>query len=276
MGTADLVPGVSGGTIALVVGIYERLVRSVREAGAALGALVKVEFATVRDQLHQVEWRLVIPLVLGIVTAVVALAGLIERQLEERPTVMAGLFLGLVVVSVFVAWMRIRSHGARHWLIALAVGSFLFAVLGMGDSRLIQDPALVVFAAAGALAVCAMILPGISGSLILVMVGLYAPVIGAVADRDVAVIAVFALGAIVGLSLFSQALHWALEHHHDDVMAGLVGLMAGSVRMLWPWPDGVNGPGLAPPGSDLPAVVAAAMVGAAAVWLIARLAPDHA
>lgn len=260
----------------MVVGIYERLVRSVREASSALGALVKIEGASVREHLRQVEWRLVVPLLLGIIAAVVGLAGLIEHQLEVRPTVMAGLFLGLVVLSVVVAWRRVRSPDARHWLIAAAVALGLFVILGIGDSGFIQSPALLFFAGAGALAVCAMILPGISGSLILVMIGMYGPVIGAVADRDLAVIAVFVAGAVIGLSLFSQALHWALEHHHDDVMAGLVGLMAGSVRVLWPWPDGVAGSELAPPGADLAAVVVAAAVGASIVWLIARLAPDTA
>ena len=260
----------------MVAGIYERLVSSVREASSALGELMRLEIAAVQDHLRLVEWRLVVPLLLGILTAVIGLAGLIEHQLEARPTVMAGLFLGLVGVSVVIAWRRIPNHRPRHWLIAAAVAVALFVLLGIGDSRLVAEPALLVFAGSGALAVCAMILPGISGSLILVMVGMYVPVIGAVADRDVTVLAVFAAGAVVGLSLFSQALHWALQTHHDDVMAALVGLMAGSIRVLWPWPDGVGGSGLAAPGSDFAAVIAAAVIGAVAVWLISRLAPNTA
>jgi putative membrane protein len=117
-----------------------------------------------------------------------------------------------------------------------------------------------------------MILPGISGSLILVLVGMYSHVLGAVNQRDLTAVGVFVLGAIVGLALFSQILHWALRNHHDTVLAALIGLMAGSLRVLWPWPDGVDSPGLDAPGGDLPQVVVAAVVGVVSVFIIARLA----
>lgn len=273
MGMADLVPGVSGGTIALVLGIYERLVASIRGGSSALGALVRLDPRGARDHMARVEWSFLLPLLGGIGLAVVILARVIEQQLEDRPSIMAGLFFGLVVASVVIAWRKIRSHSPSHWVTVTIVSIGVFAVLGLGEGRSGVDPASLAFLGAGALAICAMILPGISGSLILLMIGMYAPVLGAVTDREFSTIALVGVGAVVGLALFSQVLHWALEHHHDKVMAGLVGLMAGSTRVLWPWPDGVAGPALGAPGEDLFQVVMAGAVGVLAVWLITRLAP---
>ncbi len=174
-----------------------------------------------------------------------------------------------------VAWRRIEAHNRGHWFIAAVVALTLFGLLGLRGAAIGPDPGLLVFFGGGALAICAMILPGISGSLILLMLGMYAPVLGAVTARSYPAVLAFALGAIVGLALFSQILHWALERHHDNVMASLVGLMAGSIRVLWPWPDGVSGPGLAMPGDDLSSVAAAFALGAIVVWGIASLAPER-
>ena len=121
------------------------------------------------------------------------------------------------------------------------------------------------------IAICAMILPGISGSLMLVLIGMYPAVLGAVNDRDFAAVGIFVLGAVIGLALFSQILHWALANYHDVVLAGLIGLMAGSLRILWPWPDGVEGGALAAPGSDWPTALIAALIGLGVVLLISRL-----
>jgi putative membrane protein len=275
MGSADLVPGVSGGTIALVLGIYERLVASIREGSSALGRLFSGDASGFKEHLQRVEWLLLLPLLTGILLAVISLARILETQLDERPTIMAGAFLGLVAGSVVIASRLIRRPETKHLLLAATVGLGLFLVLGLGDDPAILDPSLPslpVFFGAGALAICAMILPGISGSLILVLVGMYSHVLGAVNQRDLTAVGVFVLGAIVGLALFSQILHWALRNHHDTVLAALIGLMAGSLRVLWPWPDGVDSPGLDAPGGDLPQVVVAAVVGVVSVFIIARLA----
>jgi putative membrane protein len=271
MGTADLVPGVSGGTIALVLGIYERLVDSIREGSSALGALIRGDLRRFREHLSRVEWVFLLPLLAGIFLAVVTLARFLDHQLEERPTVLAGLFFGLVVGSVVVAWKLIREPSLTSGLLGLAVAVSLFVVLGLGEEAAVVDPSLLVFFGSGALAICAMILPGISGSLILLLVGMYAAVLEAVNQRDLLVVGVFLLGAIVGLAFFSQVLHWALRHHHDLILGGLVGLMAGSLRVLWPWPGGVESSQLGRPGSDWPLVLVAAAVGFGLVFLIARL-----
>lgn len=275
MGTADLVPGVSGGTIALVVGVYERLVASIREGSSAIGNILKWNLEGVRKHLKAVEWPFLLALLGGILLAVVLLSSFLEHQLEERPVVLAAAFFGLVLGSVWIAWNLLKNREAIHWGVAVAVGVVLFVLLGFGGGGEVSDPSLLVFFGAGAIAICAMILPGISGSLILVLLGMYAAVLGAVSDRDMASIGVFVLGAITGLALFSQLLYWALKNHHDVVLAGLVGLMAGSLRILWPWPDGVESAELAAPSDDLGLALIAALVGAVAVYGLARLAKSR-
>ncbi len=276
MGTADLVPGVSGGTIALVLGIYERLVTSIREGSSALGSMLRGDWKSTKGHLARVEWRFLVPLLLGILTAVVVLSSFLEHQLEERPILLASVFLGLVLASIAIAWRLLRAPNRRHFVILGVVGSAVFVLLGFGEGPVRETPALLAYFGAGALAICAMILPGISGSLILLMIGMYGSVLGAVTDRDLLPIAVFVVGAILGLALFSQILKWALDHHHDNVLAGLIGLMAGSTRVLWPWPAGVESPVLAAPGQDWLLALVAAVVGAATVYLISRLAPKEA
>lgn len=274
MGSADLVPGVSGGTIALVIGVYERLIGSIREGGSALGDLLKGDRSGFGVHLRQVEWRFLVPLLGGILIAVITLSRVLEHQLEANTEIMAGGFLGLVAGSVVIAWRRIETPSANHFGLGLLVALGLFILLGLGEEGSVSDPSLLIFFGAGALAICAMILPGISGSLILLLVGMYTPVLAAVNDREFLALAVFVVGAIVGLALFSQILNWALRKHHDTMLAALVGLMAGSLRVLWPWPDGVDSPALGAPEGSVTGVLIAAIVGVVFVYLIERLAPS--
>jgi len=239
MGAADVVPGVSGGTVALVFGIYERLLDNVRRGARALGSLVRLDFNGFGTHFRSVEWSFMLPLLVGVVIAVGALSTVIERLLQERPEEMAGLFLGLVLGSIVVAWRLLHSSTPADVAVMVVVGAATFLLLGF-QSGPVSDPALPIYFGAGAVAICAMILPGISGSFLLLMMGMYAAVLGAVHDRDLAVIAVFALGATVGLALFSSALGYLLDNHHDLVLGALIGLMIGSVRVLWPWPNGVG------------------------------------
>ena len=241
MGSADIVPGVSGGTIALILNIYPRLVQSVRAGSTAAGSLLRGDRAAFGRWLSQIEWSFLLPLGAGILLAAFSLAHTIETALERYPIEMAALFLGLVSGSCVIAWRLLTRHDLRHVLVAALVGAVTFAALGLSAGAAeLTEPPLVAFFAAGAVAVCAMILPGISGSFLLVMLGMYAPVLAAVADADPVRLGVFALGAAVGLGLFSQVLHWALERFYDALVAGLIGLMIGSVRVLWPWPVGVE------------------------------------
>lgn len=278
MGAADIVPGVSGGTIALIFGIYERLIASVRAGSSALGHLLKMDISGFRRWMGKVDWLFIVPLGLGILTAVIALAHVLERLLAEQAIVMSALFLGLVAGSVVVAWTMLKAQESKHVWIAVGVGVVVFVALGLRGGTTedsvgqLADPVLWAFFLAGALSICAMILPGISGSFVLVLLGMYGPLLAAVTDRDILTLVVFTLGAIVGLALFSQILHKALTLHHDNVIAALVGLMAGSLRVLWPWPDGVNSTAIGAPEADVLVACVIAVVAFFVVIAVSRFA----
>jgi putative membrane protein len=248
MGSADLVPGVSGGTVALVTGIYEELIDTVRLGASAVGHLVRLDVRGMQQRLREIRWSFVLPLGAGILLAVVTLARVIGHLLEEEPVRMAALFFGLVAGSVVLALPRVRHWGADRAISMVVVGMLAFLLLGLRGAP-VSDPAIWMFFLAGAIAICAMILPGISGSFILLMIGMYDAVLDTVNDREVGFLLVFVIGCAIGLMAFSNVLHWALERAHDMVMAGLIGLMIGSLRVLWPWPTGLEGAedGSAPP-----------------------------
>jgi putative membrane protein len=239
MGAADIVPGVSGGTVALVFKIYERLVTNIGLGAKALGSLARGRFGRFRELLGQVEWLFLIPLGVGVLSAVALLSSVIERQLEVNPEEMAGLFFGLVIGSIVVAWQMVRQRTPVNLAVLAVVGVAAFILLGL-QSGPSADPPLLAYFGAGAIAICAMILPGISGSFLLLMMGMYAAVLGAVHDLDIASLGLFAVGATLGLAVFSTMLNWLLDHHHDTLLSALLGLMVGSLRVLWPWPHGVG------------------------------------
>ncbi len=239
MGAADVVPGVSGGTIALVLGIYQKLIDTIRDGARALGALVTGDFQGFWDRLRAIDYLFILPLGAGIAVAFKGLASVIETQLHDNPENMAGLFFGLVVASIVVAFGLLTERTATGWMVAAVAAVAVFALLGY-QSGPIADPSPLVFFGAGALAICAMILPGISGSFILLMIGMYAAVIHAVKETELLDIALVGLGCVVGLALFSTVLGWVMERAFNIVMAALIGLMLGSLRVLWPWPNGVG------------------------------------
>lgn len=248
MGSADIVPGVSGGTVALVLGIYERLVRAIREGSGALGALLRGRWSDVRRRLGLVDWRFLLVLLSGILIAFVALASLIERLLHDQPIGTAAVFFGLVAGSIVIAWRLIRTRDPLRLAVMAATALAAFLLLGLRSGE-IGDPAIWMYFLAGAVAIIAMILPGVSGSFLLLMIGMYEAVLSALNDRDFTVLLVFAFGAVLSLAAFSTLLDRLLRDHHDTVMAALVGLMAGSLRVLWPWPDGTDTARLAGPGA---------------------------
>lgn len=278
MGMADIVPGVSGGTVALVFAIYRRLVGAIRTASTALERLARADVAGARRALSQVEWTFIVPLLGGILAAVATLSGPIERLLHDRPEEMSGLFLGLVAGSTVVAWQLLTTRDVRRLGVLVAVAAVTFLALGLSETTTgsaeatAGGHALWVYFLAGAVAICAMILPGISGSFMLVAMGMYGSVLGAVNDRDLPPLVAVALGCVVGLALFSRLLHWALSEHHDTVTAALIGLMVGSLRVLWPWPDGVDSTVLGSPDGRLGVVVALALGGLALVVALNALA----
>jgi len=278
MGAGNIVPGVSGGTIALVLGIYERLIASVRAGSKALTLLVRGDAASFRRWMAAVEWTFLIPLGVGMLVAVVALASLLQTTLTDQPEHMAALFTGLVVGSVIVAWWLIREPRLVHFLLIVGVGLATFLLLGVRGGAdeesvgQVLEPALWAFFIAGVISISAMILPGISGSFLLVIMGMYTPVLAAVTDRQVIELGVFMIGAVVGLAALSQVLHAALQRYHDMVLAALIGLMAGSVRVLWPWPSGVDSIELGLPTGGLGDTLASLGVAVAAFLLVVLVA----
>lgn len=271
MGAADVVPGVSGGTVALLLGIYARLIDTVRSGASVLGALVRGRWGEAGDRLRSFDWWFAVPLAVGIGAAVVGLASVIDELLADEPEAMAGLFFGLVAASVVVAWRLLERPGAGLALVALAVGGLFFGLLGL-QSGPVADPSALALFGAGVVAICAMLLPGISGAFILLMIGVYPAAIGAVDDRTWGDLAALGAGAVLGLALFSNLISQVLHRWHDPTLAAMVGLLLGSLRVLWPWPAGVGvisrhaeetigGTGLAwAPAADLwlPAVLAVA------------------
>jgi len=271
MGSADIVPGVSGGTIALVLGIYERLIASVRAGSSALGAFFRFDGSGGVAWLKKVDWYFILPLGAGIGLAIITLSHLLERLLREQAVMMSALFLGLVAGSVVIAWKLLTVRDTRRAVIIVGVALVVFVLLGLREdtssntAAQVMDPTLWAFFGSGAVAIVAMILPGISGSFMLVMLGMYGPLLSAVTSRDFESLAVFIVGAVIGLAAFSQILHRALRDHYNTMMAILIGLMVGSLRVLWPWPRGVESTALHAPDERL---FAAALVAAAAFVLV--------
>ena len=269
MGSADVVPGVSGGTIALVLGIYQRLIHAIRTGAGALGFLVRGRISEALEGARGVEWNFLVPLLAGIGLAIASLAAVIQYFLDQQPINTAAVFLGLVAASIVVTWPLVSRWTVARTTAAAGVALIAFLALGLRSEE-VTDPATLMFFGAGAIAIVAMILPGISGSFILLMLGMYEVVLDAVTNRDLPVIAVFGLGAVIGLALFSTVLDRMLRHHHDTMIAGLIGLMAGSLRVLWPWPDGTDTANLGWPTEPL-APVLFAIAGFTVVMVIGRL-----
>ena len=239
MGAADVVPGVSGGTVALLLGIYTRLIDTVRAGAGVVGALLRGNWRDAWDRLRSFDWWFAVPLVAGIVVAVAALASVIDELLVDEPEAMAGLFFGLVAASVVVAWKLVEKPGAGLAVTALAVGGLFFWLLGLQSAPVADQTEIALFGS-GLVAVCAMLLPGISGSFILLMLGVYPAAIAAVDDWVWADLAALATGAVLGLALFSNVIGRVLNRWHDPTLAVMVGLLLGSLRVLWPWPAGVG------------------------------------
>ncbi len=239
MGAADAVPGVSGGTIALLLGIYERLLQNIHHCTDLVISILRIDRATTKRSLLSIEWRFLLSLLSGIIIAFVLLAQIIERLLENHPTSVAGLFFGLVLASIIVAGFMVHTWNISRVVLGVATGIGVFVLLGVRAGP-IQEPSLLVFFFSGAIAISAMILPGISGSFFLLMIGMYGSLIEAVNERYLGKLLIFGLGAVLSLSLSARLLNWILRNYRDSVLALLIGLMIGSLRVIWPWPNGVG------------------------------------
>jgi putative membrane protein len=271
MGGADVIPGISGGTVALILGIYERLIHAIRVGASALLAGARLDLAGSRRRFAEVEWLLVLPLGAGILTALVIGARIIPPLLETHGEIISALFFGLILGSVVVPFRRIE-HIGRTEVALIGVAALLAFVLVGLPPREIADPALPLVFVAAAVAICAMILPGVSGAFLLLVFGIYRPTLEALTALNLPYILTFVAGAVIGLGSFARVLEWLLVHRHALTMAALTGLMLGGVRALWPWQT-EDRTMLAPPDlASLAIMAAVAIAGFLAVSLLIRLA----
>ncbi len=271
IGMAELVPGVSGGTVALVTGIYPRLLDSGAHVvdGVRSAALGPERRSRTSAAFRHVDWWLLLPLAVGMVAVVFTMAGVMKGFVEGSPEIARGLFLGMVAASIAVPLGMARATpGGRSWVSALifvVAGVLAFVLSGLPSGSIDEPSYLLVFVAA-AVAICALVLPGVSGSYLLLAMGLYAPTLGAVDDRNFAYLGVFALGALVGISLFVKVLDRLLEDFRKPTLMAMAGLMLGSLRALWPWQT--EEADVLAPGSDWPMVLAAAVAGVLVVVVV--------
>ncbi len=234
MGTADLVPGVSGGTVAFVSGIYEELLQAIKTvSGTTLSLLLHGKLI---QAYRSVPFRFLLPLLTGLFTAIFSLAQLFTYLLSNYERLVWAFFFGMVAASTYIVAKRIVKWDVRDVVIFLL--SALFAYWLVGDHLVSTPHTLPMIFASGAIAICAMILPGISGSFILVLLGQYAYLLSSVVDRRFSVLIVFSAGAAIGLSLFSRLLSWLFSKHHDISVVLLSGFMLGSLRKVWPFTHG--------------------------------------
>ena len=244
MGAADIVPGVSGGTMAFILGIYDNLIDAIRRCTSP-EAVRMVFTLRWREAFRTLPWAFLLAVGLGILTAIAALSTPLKWMLEHRLSWILAFFFGLVAASIVCVFRRVGSWGPSRIVALLAGGAAGWIVVGLSQ---MQSPpeGLWYLAVCGAVAISAMILPGISGSFILLLMGRYDYVLDAVhqlrsgtnVPHQLAVLGVFALGVVIGIAGFIRLLAWLLRRFHDVTIALLIGFMVGSLRKVWPWKVG--------------------------------------
>lgn len=233
MGSADVVPGISGGTVAFITGIYSELIQS----------LSQFNWQTLKILIQQgpiAAWKAInggflLTLLTGIMVAIVSLANVVHYLLDHFPVLLWSFFFGLVIGSIWLISRQIPQWRI-HYVVLFLIGFGLAAGISLLSPMTVEPTPLLLFFA-GSIAICAMLLPGISGSFILLMMGLYEPVILAIKEFDLVLIAIFGGGAIFGLLIFSQLLNWLLQNAFQLTLALLTGVLAGSLVKIWPWKE---------------------------------------
>jgi len=234
MGASDIVPGVSGGTMALILGIYEELIQSVRGVlnREALGHLLRFR---IKQALDLIPWKFLLCVASGIFLAVFTMSYILEWVLEHYPSLLWAFFFGLVVASILTVRKQVKTWGLGPilGLVLGAVGAYI--LVGLVP---VQTPNTWWFLfLSGAMAISAMVLPGISGAFILVLLGKYQFLLSAVTTRDIVPLLWVVAGAGVGIVTFAQVLGWLFKRYHDPTVAVLMGMLLGSLRKIWPWKE---------------------------------------
>ena len=231
MGAADVIPGVSGGTIAFITGIYEELINSIKAIYPnGLKLLLKLQ---IRSFWKAINGNFLASLLGGIAFSIVSLARLLKFFLEQYPILIWSFFFGLIVASAIYVFRSVKQ-----WNSAVAMASLTGVIIASVITSIVPAEANTSWyfvIVSGAIAICAMILPGISGSFILVLLGMYKYILDALSSFDIPVILLFILGAAVGIVAFSNLLSWLLRKFHDITIGVLAGFMFGSLNKVWPW-----------------------------------------
>lgn len=236
MGSADVVPGVSGGTIAFITGIYTELLDSIKSVDIkALQTLIK---EGPKAAWQHINGTFLVTLLAGILTAIVTLAKVIHYLLDNHAVLLWSFFFGLILASSLHMFKQINQWSWDKF-IALVAGALIAGFISITSPTSIEASYLNIFCA-GSIAICAMILPGISGSFILLLMGLYAPILAAVKGIQLDVMVIFSLGAGIGLMLFSRLLSWLLHHYQGLMFSLLTGFMLGALLKVWPWKETIS------------------------------------
>ncbi|HIF9381704.1 TPA: DUF368 domain-containing protein [Photobacterium damselae] len=233
MGAADVVPGVSGGTIAFITGIYDTLLESIRRINPKLISVLKEK--GLKGAFEHVNGAFLIALFAGILTSIFTLARFITWMLHTHPIPLWSFFFGLIIVSVIHMFKQVDRWALTRFIAVILGAAFAYGITVVNPVSM--DPTPVNIVIAGAIAICAMILPGISGSFILLLLGMYAPILGAAKSMDVVTLGLFAMGCVVGLLTFSHVLSWILRNYRDIALTFLTGLMIGTLGKIWPWKE---------------------------------------
>ncbi|AMC10586.1 hypothetical protein Lupro_04725 [Lutibacter profundi] len=234
MGAADVVPGVSGGTIAFISGIYEELLTSISSVN--IGTLKLLKTKGVKAAWNAVNGNFLASLLTGIFISIVSLAKLISWLLEHKPIMVWSFFFGLVLASILYVGRQINKWNSVA-IVSLLMGTGIAYYITTLQPLISENSSPLFMFLAGALAICAMILPGISGAFILVLLGAYKPVLEAIHTRDFKLLLIIAFGAIVGLLSFSKVLRWLFNHYRNYTLAVLTGFILGSLNKIWPWKE---------------------------------------
>jgi putative membrane protein len=272
IGVAEALPGISGGTVALITGVYEGLIGAASQLATTARVLLTGHgLARTREEFRRVDWGLLLPLMIGMVIGLLLSAKLLAPLVTDHTQYAYAVFFGLVLASLWVPYsgsgqrwtagnygLAVLFAGLAFWLTSLSVA-------GSADNRL-------VVLGAGAIAVCALILPGLSGSFLLLALGMYEPTIDALNNRDLGYLAVFGLGMLVGLAVAVKSLRWLLDRYHHLTLVVLTGIMAGALRALWPWQGDEHDRSLHAPTEGVPLTVTLALLGFAVVVTVLVIA----
>ena len=236
MGAADIIPGVSGGTIAFISGIYEELIETINNVN--FEAIKKLKNNGIKSFWTHINGNFLIALLTGIAISIMSLAKVITHLLETHSQLLWGFFFGLIVASVYIVGKKVNKWDVNN-IISLIIGSSIAFYITILNPMQNPDALWFVFLS-GSIAICAMILPGISGSFILLLLGSYEFILVAIKDFKLDVITIFGVGCITGLLAFSKLLNWLFKKYHDITIALLTGFLIGSLNKIWPWKETIQ------------------------------------